>query len=289
MTLKKSAWIFLTFGLVFVTTPIQGEEVDCWSQPSPQKVCQAHGLEFVFIPGGRFLMGSPSGEEGRFRDEGPLHEVKVEPFWMGKYEVTNAQYRKWRPDHDSGKYDTRDLNGDNQPAVRMNWNEAVDYTKWLSEKGNGSFYLPTEAEWEYAARAGTQTSRYWGDDPNHACEYANVHDQSSQRVNLDFIWKSHSCEDHFSVSAPVGSYKPNSFGLYDMLGNVWEWSCSEYVSSYDGSEQQCAHPDSDGKARVIRGGGWEYHPDHVRSANRFRYLRNIRNLYTGFRIARKNS
>jgi len=203
--------------------PRQGS-AGVWTEPTT-------GMKFRRIPGGSFLMGSPPSEEGRRGNE-RQHTVSVGGFWMGETEVTNRQYRRFKPGHYS-------KNGDDQPAVEVSWNDAVAYAKWLSQKTGKRFRLPTEAEWEYAARAGTKTARYWGNDPDEACGYASVYDPQAKR-EFGIDWESHSCDDGYKVAAPAGSFKPNAFGLHDMLGNVWEWTCSEYKKSYDGSEQKCS-------------------------------------------------
>ena len=246
------------------------------------------GMEFVRVPGGCFEMGSPSGEEGRHSNEGPVHEVCVDEFWMGKFEVTNAQYRQFRSVHNSKDYKGNSLNGDNQPAVYVSWEDAKAFAKWLSEKSGGryQFRLPTEAEWEYACRAGTSTARYWGDDPDDACGYANVHDQTSKRVNK-FDWSHHECDDGYAVTAPVGSFKPNAFGLYDMLGNIWEW-CEDIYSGDAYSKHQRNNPIyvDGGSYRVIRGGSWSDGPGYVRSANRGGNSPGGRHDDLGFRLLR---
>ena len=146
------------------------------------------------------------------------------------------------------------------------------------------YRLPTEAEWEYAARAGTQTSRHWGDDPSGACEYANVGDRTLKERYSDWEWGGiHACRDGQVHTAPVGEYRANGWGLHDMLGNVWEWTCSEWDAGYGGGEERCASG-SDGR-RVIRGGSWYYIPRWVRSANRFRFDSDYRYYYLGFRLA----
>ena len=214
------------------------------------------------------MVGSPSGEAGRFDNEGPVHEVCVDGFWLGKYEVTNGQYRKYKPGHSSKDFQGRSLNSDRQPAVDMSWNDAKGFAAWLSGKGNGKFRLPTEAEWEYAARAGTRTARYWGDSPDQACTFANVADQSADRQWPN--WTVHNCDDGHAVAAPVGSFRPNNFGLYDMLGNAWEWCENVYdKNAYTSHSRQEPRSTSGGSVRVVRGGGWNKDPKRVRAAVRF--------------------
>lgn len=227
------------------------------------------GMEFLRIPGGCFNMGSPSNEVGRDPDEGPVHEVCVDGFWMGKTEVTNAQYRNFKADYDSRDYRGHSLNGDEQPAVFINWYEAKAFGKWLTEQNRGRyrFRLPTEAEWEYASRAGTATARFWGDDVDKTCRYANVADFTGKREWA--YWKAHDCDDGYPVTAPVGSFKPNAFGLFDMLGNVFEW-CEDTYSEAGYQYHQRNNPvfTGSGAYRVIRGGCWYSWPDGVRSAGR---------------------
>jgi formylglycine-generating enzyme required for sulfatase activity len=135
----------------------------------------------------------------------------------------------------------------------VDWQAATAFAAWLSQKTGQRFRLPTEAEWEYAARAGTQTARFWGDAPDGACTYANVHDKTPSR---QFKWTGHhDCDDGYAVTAPVGRFRPNPFGLYDMLGNALEWTCSVYDADYGGAEKDCANKGSSGR-RVIRGGSW---------------------------------
>jgi len=226
------------------------------------------GMEFVWIPKGCNDIGSPETEQGRHDDE-RQHRVCVEGFWLGKYEVTNAQYRRYYSNHDSGGYNEHSMNGDAQPALRIGWLGATTFAKWLSQNTGKRLRLPTEAEWEYAARAGTETTRYWGDDPgsDEACSFANVHDRASQQLNWN--QKHHLCDDGYLVTAPVGRFRPNPYGLHDMLGNAWEWTCSAYNADYGGAEKECANEDRPGM-RVRRGGAFNDSPRHVRSAYRFR-------------------
>jgi formylglycine-generating enzyme required for sulfatase activity len=239
-------------------------------------------MTFVRIAGGCFQMGSPEGEEGRDDDE-RQHRVCVDDFALAAHEVTNRQYRLFERDHDSGDFGGHSLNGDDQPVVKVSWKEATAYAEWLSKRTGKRFRLPTEAEWEYAARAGTTTARYWGEDPDEACSYANVHDRTSKRVN-GIDWTHHDCDDGHAVTAPVGTFRPNRWGLYDMLGNVWEWTCSAWDSSYAGQESQCSGKNRAGH-RVLRGGSWDYIPAWVRSADRYWYSPGDRRNNLGFRLA----
>ena len=169
---------------------------------------------------------------------------------------------------------------DTHPVVCVNHEEAGAYAQWLSGETGRRYRLATEAEWEYAARAGTETSRYWGDDPAQVCGYTNVADLTAKEAYPD--WTIHACRDGHVHTAPVGGYRSNGYGLHDMMGNVWEWTCSEYDEDYEGAEQRCA---SGASRRVIRGGSWIHYPGRVRSANRNRYGPGTRLTYLGFRLA----
>ena len=257
------------------------QERKIWTEPITR-------MEFVWIEGGCFQMGQAAAEKTEllkevsaedyknwFERELPQHRVCVDGFWMGKYEVTNAQYRKFEADHDSGEYEKHSLNGDNQPVVMVRWEEAQAFMKWLTEQNKknpplplpgGEFRLPTEAEWEYAARAGTTTARFWGDNPDDACQYANVHDETSQAA-FEWDWKPHNCNDKYAVAAPVGQFRPNKFGLYDMLGNVWEW-CADWYGPYSKEAVNNPKGPDSGQSRLLRGGSWSDLPPSVRCASR---------------------
>lgn len=253
---------------------------EVWIEPTT-------GMEFVWIPKGCYTMGSPAGEKERREDE-RQHEVCVEGYWLAKYEVTNAQYRQFAPSHSSGIF-RYSLNGDSQPVVLVPWNDAVAYAEWLSQKTGRTFRLPTEAEWEYAARAGTQTARYWGDDDASLCRYANIADRGIKGAFADFMLIYDGCDDGYKVSAPVGRFAPNAWGLYDILGNVWEWTASPYDKDYSGGEKRAATT-GEGGYRVIRGGSWQSNQAWARAAARDRILPTLRGsstgVFLGFRLAR---
>lgn len=248
------------------------------------------GIQFVWVPGGCYLMGSPLSEDSRHMDEGPVHEVCVKDLWFGKYEVTNEELRKLHPDHNSGAFEKHSLNGDRQPAVHLSWEDAKSFAQWLTEQNGGQyrFRLPTEAEWEYAARGGTSTSRYWGDDSQGACEYENVADLTAQKL---WGWQDiHPCDDGYAATAPVGSFQPNGFGLYDMLGNASEWCEDIYgvdmYANYD-RDNPLHRGWGAGLDRVVRGGHWHGGPESSRSASRASGMPRAMNDDLGVRLVRE--
>jgi formylglycine-generating enzyme required for sulfatase activity/serine/threonine protein kinase len=243
------------------------------------------GPKMVVIPAGRFQMGNLQGGGGS--NEQPVHWVSVERFAMSQYEITKSEFRQfvnatgYKTDaetgdgcyvYKNGSWDkVSDANwrqlyfsqDDNHPVACISWNDATAYAEWLSQQTGQQYRLPTEAEWEYAARAGTTTSRYWGNDPNKACRYANVADKTAEKIGIP--WADHNCTDGYAYTAPVGRFKPNAFGLFDMIGNLWEWTCSEYEDSYTGKELRCVK----GVGRfAARGASWNNFAWGARSANR---------------------
>lgn len=267
----------------------------------------------VRIEPGCFMMGSPTWESGREDDE-RQHWVCIERVYeIGRFEVTVGQFRRFA---DSAGYRTdaeRDVGGrsgcftlekggdkwdwrkgrswrspgfdqgEDHPVVCVSWNDAQKYLDWLNGQRLGGYRLATEAEWEYAARAGSSGSRPWGEDPDGACRYANVPDQTKSPFG-GFLWSQrHDCADGYWYTAPVGRYKANRWGLQDMIGNVWEWTCSGYDPGYGDGELGCADRAS---LFVTRGGSWIGNPRFARSAIRFRYSPTSRLDVLGFRLAR---
>ena len=247
-----------------------------WKEPTT-------GMEFVWIPKGCFQMGSPAYEKDRGNDE-RQHEICVDGYWLAKYEVTNSQYRQFKPAHDSGNYEGNNLNGDTQPVMKVSWNDAIAFAEWLSQKTGKTFKLPTEAEWEYAARAGTKTTRYWGDEDSQLCRHANIADRTSKVAFSNFMYAYDGCDDGYKVSSPVGRFAPNSFGLHDMLGNVFEWTSSPYDQAYAGGEKRAAS--SEGGQRVARGGSWTDASWAARAASRRYWTPDARYYDLGLRLAR---
>jgi formylglycine-generating enzyme required for sulfatase activity len=243
---------------------------------------QVGGIDLVRISGGCFDMGSPFGERGRDDDE-QQQRVCVEDFWLGKLEITNAQFRAFRPQHDSRSFRQYTLNDPRQPVVRVSYADAMDYLRWLSERAGQRLRLPTEAEWEYAARAGDDSARYWTDASGDACEYANMADQSL--APLFYNQPLDACDDGFPLTTPVGYFKPNAFGLHDMLGNVWELTCSRYAVSYAGEQLRCAEAPGPQTRLSNRGGAWSSVNYRLRAAARTASRADYKNRDLGFRVA----
>jgi formylglycine-generating enzyme required for sulfatase activity len=239
------------------------------------------GMEFVSIPSGCFQMGDIWGDgQG---DEKPVHEVCLASFMMGRYEVTNAQYRKFKPDHNSSSYDGNTLNDDNQPVVNVSWHDAAAYAQWLSKMSGKNVRLPTEAEWEYAARGGTRLRNYWGDKPSDSCVYANGADLAAKNQWPD--WASTNCQDSYKVAAPVGSFLPNAYGLYDIMGNAWEWTSDWYSSEYYySSPRQNPQGPATGTLKNPRGGGWGNASECIRASDRNGFPPDFRILFLGLRL-----
>jgi formylglycine-generating enzyme required for sulfatase activity len=241
----------------------------------------ASGMFFVPVPAGCFIMGDTFGDgQG---DEKPAHNVCLDGFYMGKFEVTNAQYRKFKPEHNSGVYEGNSLNGDSQPVANVSWYEAVEFARWLSKKSGRTYRLPTEAEWEYAARGGTGGRNFWDDAPSGACRYANGADLTAKSQWP--AWTTTDCNDGFKVAAPVGSFQSNAFGLHDMMGNAWEWTNDWYDAEYYfNSPKDNPRGPSQGALRVPRGGGWGNASECVRVSDRNGFDPDFRILFLGFRL-----
>lgn len=273
MTLKMP---FIALIFLFLAYPALVHAEGTYVDPST-------GVEFVLIKGGCYEMGDLVGDGDQ--NERPVHDVCVSDFYMGKNDVTNAQYKKFKPQHSSGSYEGQTLDEDTQPVVNVSWDDAVDFAKWLSEKTGQKYRLPSEAEWEYAARAGTKTNRFWGNEPDEACKYANVADMTAKKRWPR--WTAFFCDDGYAVASPVGSFKPNGFGLYDMLGNVWQW-CEDIYASRAYARLPKDNPvyEGAGEYRVMRGGGWSNGPMGIRSSHRVGLTPSFGHHALGFRLVK---
>jgi formylglycine-generating enzyme required for sulfatase activity len=244
-------------------------------------------MAFAPIPAGCFAMGSSDDEEGHETSEGPVHQVCLKSFEMGKFEVTQAEWRRVMvliPYPSYFKGDER------RPVDSVSWEGAQSFVWAMSHFGHHHYRLPTEAEWEYAARAGTTTPRYWGEHVDDGCEYENLADLSLKKAFPDFLTAYVNCDDHVVTLAPVGSYKPNPFGLYDMLGNVSEWVQDCYTDNYRNAPKDgSAAVIPDCSKRVIRGGSAGNLPRVDRAAARRADSPLVISFIIGFRIARTES
>jgi formylglycine-generating enzyme required for sulfatase activity len=235
--------------------------------------------EMVRIRPGSFMMGSNPGDQEHEADEAPQHRVTIsQAFSLGKYEVTRGEFAAFvQASGHQAQGDWRNAGfaqTDRDPVVNVSWDDARAYAAWLGKTTGKTYRLPTEAEWEYAARAGTTTTRYWGDSRQDACRYANADDAAF------------GCTDGFRNTAPAGRFQPNAFGLYDMLGNVWEWTADCWVADYNGAPANGeARTGGDCARRTVRGGSWGSSPGDVRSAGRTRGPPGVRH-FGGFRVAR---
>ena len=172
------------------------------------------------------------------------------------------------------------------PAVCISWNDARAYVAWLAVRTGENYRLLSEAEWEYAARAGSGAARFWGDDSALACDFANVYDRTGKN-EVGITWNPHACDDGAARTAPVGGYRANGFGLHDMLGNVWEWTADCWADDDAGaSSEGGAGTHGPCSRRVVRGGSWYYGPWFVRSAERTGVDVETRIFDVGIRVAR---
>lgn len=237
----------------------------------------------VRLPGGTYQMGSLPIEANR-RDDETAHTVTVRAFSIGKYEVTQGEWKAVMGSNPASYGNC----GDGCPVENVSWNDVQQYLARLNQLTGKRYRLPTEAEWEYAARAGTTTAHYWGDNPSAACPYANIYDiETDGLVQLSATqgFVPYNCRDGFLGTAPVGRLQPNAFGLYDMLGNVQEWTCSDAANPYNGSESVCGSDSSFYK--VDRGGSHisDLNGGTVRAASRLADDPNSRAFFVGFRVA----
>ena len=243
--------------------------------------------EMVVVPPGSFMMGSPDGVG--VGNERPQHRVTIDyAFAVGVYEVT---FEEWDACVRGGGCDGHEPSDvgwgrGGRPVIYVSWDDAWRYADWLTERTGEEYRLLSESEWEYVARARTETERYWGESERQQCQHANGYDAVGHAKH-SFSWNPIGCRDRQADTAPVGSYRPNSFGLYDVLGNVSEWVDDCWNSNYEGAPfDGSAWYEGDCSRRVLRGGSWRNGPGLLRSAFRRWYSAGYRDLSFGFRLAR---
>ena len=306
----------------------------------PAEITNSIGIKLKLIPAGDFLMGADETQAqlekdfGEFRkdvqveDERPQHEVRItKPYYLGIYEVSLSEFRQFINDTDYRTQVESDGRGgfgwnknartgmwrkdyswrgwgvnqsETSPVVNVTWNDCVAFCKWLSDKENARYRLPTEAEWESACRAGTSTRYYDATKPADVFRLGNLHDVTLTETcgptrvadregnPTGEIAKVFPGRDGFAFTAPAGRFRPNAFGLYDMLGNAWEW-CADWYSKdyYKGAPDEDPQGPAKGKLRVLRGGGWTADPLDCRSACRRKMNPDHANYLTGFRLLRE--
>ena len=247
--------------------------------------------EMVVVPAGRFWMGCVSGKD--CYDHGkPVREVVIaKPFSLSVHEVTFDDYDRFVP---AMRTDDRGWGRGRRPVINVSWNDARDYVDWLATETGKDYRLPTEAEWEYAARAGTTRKWHFGNDDAELCAYANHLDLSSDAIAEDlrrtvlYQGRNLRCSDGFGDrTAPVGSFAPNPWGLRDMHGNVFEWVEDCWNDSYTGAPRDGrVWLQGDCQQRVVRGGGWTSIDGNVSASFRMGSNQNLRRHELGFRVAR---
>ena len=311
----------LIFLMVFVSFKVGSDElkeviVDCENCP-----------QLIEVKPGSFIKGSPQEVEGSRDDERPQHEVNIAyTFYASKFEVKRIEYEQYINDTDydmsGGCYGAteegivlgEDLSwfepgyqvSDDHPVVCVSWNDAKAYVRWLSQKTGFKYRLFSESEWEYIARAGTSTTRFWGDS-DEGCEYANgealditpeafLEEMKGRqsKIVLPDDWKVANCHDGYMTSSPVGSFKPNAFGIYDILGNVAEWVEDCWGNSYESTPRDGSpRLDGDCNRPILRGASYYDMPIYLRSSNHYGFEssqsenKDTRYINFGFRVMRE--
>lgn len=294
----------------------QGPSADAIDFPNVQTSKNSIGMPLVWIPAGRMLMGSPATDKEARPDELPQHPVEIaDPFEIGMLEVTIGEFRKFveatgyktlaerenegyafnaktqrlEPTPGSSWKSTGFDQTDDCPVINVAYEDAVAFCGWLSDEEHVDYRLPTEREWEYACRAGSQTKWTSGDDLESLRDYCNLCDQSLEQ-NYPFATWCVDWNDGFPFTAPVGSFQPNAFGIYDMHGNVFEW-CADFwpEAGYDG--RKLSDPDEPVQpgSRIVRGGSFLSLTMFLRSADRVGLSPSQRNCIVGFRVVRVGS
>ncbi|NEO79499.1 MAG: formylglycine-generating enzyme family protein [Moorea sp. SIO4G3] len=281
------------FSFEVVTVNRRGETIKKESKQADyftQDLGNGVDLDMVSIPEGSFLMGSPETEKGTHDRERPQHKVTIQPFFLGKYLVTQAQ---WRAVAKLPKVN-RDLNpdpsyfpGDNRPVEQVNWYDAMEFCDRLSQYTGRKYRLPSEAEWEYACRAGTTTPFHYKDTtPFH---YGETITGLLANYNASYTYAEEKEGEYREETTPVGHFPPNGFGLYDMHGNLWEWCADPRHDNYKGAptDGRIWTKSSNHTKYILRGGSWSASPIYCRSAHRdYNFTRDLIKGNVGFRVAR---
>ncbi len=302
---KKHAIIVLILPVLVVSTAVFPQQTGRREATAPAQTYRDStiGMEFVFVKGGCYRMGDAFGDGEDI--EKPAHKVCVDNFYLGRYDVTVGAFRKfvgdtgyiteaergvgcavwtgskWQYDKNKNWRKPGFAQNDRHPVVCVSWNDAVAFIEWLSRKSGKRYCLPSEAEWEYAARSRGKRYKYgWGS----GTPSANVADESMKKAIPGLnAWNGY--DDGYVYTSPVGRFRPNGLGLYDMTGNVWQWTADWYGEEYyrDGPRDNPKGP-ARGLFRVLRGGAWSNDPHASRVTYRNRRYQADRSAYFGFRL-----
>lgn len=284
------------------------------AEDDAREITNSIGMKLRLLPSGEFTMGSPGAEKNREVDEGPQHLVRITtPFYMGVSKVTVGQFRSFVADSGyktdgekdglggwgfDGKtfsqkpeYNWRDpgfRQTDEHPVVNVSWNDAVAFCEWLSRKEDNTYRLPTEAQWEYACRSGTTTTYHHGDDDKQLVQVGNVADKTAKETFP--AWEAIDAPDGHVFTAPVERFRPNAFGLHDMIGNAHEWCADWYTEGYyKVSPENDPEGPAEGSIRVNRGSSWFSDARFCRSADRDASSPQARVFVMSFRVTRMAS
>jgi len=315
---NKTITLIAAIELAFLLPIVRGQDVAKESSSDKNLTLdlgQNVTMQMQWIPAGKFLMGSAENDKGKRKSEIPQHEVTIsKPFYLAATEVTRRQFEAfisqtgYKTDAEKRGWSTycdkatiRQISGRDwvhpgyeqdpgHPVACVTWNDANQFCKWLGEKTGRPFRLPTEAEWEYACRAGTTTSYQWGDNPNEGKGWCNVSDKTLREalqntaptpgINTPGVcpWP-----DGYVFTAPVGRFRANAWGLFDMHGNLWEWCADRFQKDISGNNVDPQGP-TDGTQRVIRGGCFDETPQFFRSAVRVGWEEDRADFGVGFRV-----
>ncbi len=262
-----------------------------YHEPLGAEAVEAPSLTMLWMPPGRFWMGSPEEEPKRSGNEGPQHLVQLQGFFLAQTPITQAQWRQvadWQPNKGEGAWnqklnpDPSHFKGDQRPVESVSWEDAMEFCRRLSQRTGRRYTLPSEAQWEYACRAGTTTPFYCGSTI------------STKLANYDGneVYGDGAQEDSRQQTTDVASFPANPWGLHDMHGNVWEWCADHWHGNYEGApedgnawfDEEAKDNENSMNARLLRGGSWYYSPRGCRSAYRFRNHPVYRNYSIGFRV-----
>jgi sulfatase modifying factor 1 len=274
-----------------------------WANPQQEEITNSIGMKFRLIPAGSFMMGAVPGDDEADDREKPRHHVEIsKPFYIGVYEITQAEWQAVMGTTQRDVAEGLSLYGEGPryPVYWLDWEDALEFCRKLSEKEGVAYRLPTEAEWEYAARGGEDGKLYvWGDEKTplvKGVKQANVADECVKSstvydafaADYDTYGYFDGYNDGYAETSPVGSYGPNNFGLYDMAGNVWEWCADWYDEGYYSKSPSMdpAGPSS-GVCRVLRGGSFVSEPWFLRSSGRVRGGPDYWTIVMGFRVVRE--